>query len=344
MRSYKGDYFDSEIYKKYDEQSDNVDLFTGDARVAYLQRFVRDIEKDVLAISGDVLDSHARRRDITPSEYDLLEALLSKRSWALNTLFENHCTDLEVTRFTAINNQLYDMTQRMYKRTRMLNEFIKTMPLHEKDDDVMVEADLKFWDDGAMSVLELEDDAFYCSDFARMIELMAMVDSDHIHLDEIRHITVSTSIERGELKVDDDITNDLDDGTTWAEAWLRHPKLDHLVICHAVHDICTHKNYSIPDLLRMKTFEVSVEMKIQQIEDQDGARCFWMHDYSPEQIKAKLLDEAQHRPVGMSLGDFIYRRCRVYYEDVINNVPSGLDCRGHDGNVVPFLDFLLTAE
>ena len=69
-----------------------------------------------------------------------------------------------------------------------------------------------------------------------------------------------------------------------------------------------------------------------------------MHDYSPEQIKAKLLDEAQHRPVGMSLGDFIYRRCRVYYEDVINNVPSGLDCRGHDGNVVPFLDFLLTAE
>ena len=94
----------------------------------------------------------------------------------------------------------------------------------------------------------------------------------------------------------------------------------------------------------MNTFEVSVDIKIQQIEDQDGARCFWMHDYSPEQIKAKLLDEAQHRPVGMSLGDFIYRRCRVYYEDVINNVPSGLDCRGHDENVIPFMDALLVLE
>ena len=226
----------------------------------------------------------------------------------------------------------------------MLNELIKTMPLHEKDDDVVVQANLKFWDDGAMSVLELEDDAFYCSDFARMIELLAMVDYKYTHLDYVHQICTSTGIEGGVLKVDDDIKDDFDDGTTWAEGWLKHPKLDHLVICHAVHDICTHKHYSIPDLLRMNTFEVSVEMKIQQIVNQDGSRCFWMQDYTNEQIKDKLLAEAEHRPIGVSLGDFIYRRCRVYYDTMVDDVPAELDCRGHDENVIPFMDALLVLE
>ena len=81
------------------------------------------------------------------------------------------------------------MTQQMYERTRMLNEFIRNMPIHEKDDDVVVEANLKFWDDGVMSVLELEDDAFYCSDFARMIELLAMVDYKYTHLDSVHRIS-----------------------------------------------------------------------------------------------------------------------------------------------------------
>ena len=94
----------------------------------------------------------------------------------------------------------------------------------------------------------------------------------------------------------------------------------------------------------MNTFEVSVDMKIQQIEDQDGARCFWIQNYTPEQVKAKLLAEAEHRPTGMSLGNFIYRRCRVYYDNMVDAVPAELDCRGHDENVIPFLDALLTLE
>ena len=338
------DLYETEVYKKYDKLSDEIrEMPAGEEKTAQLQQFVKDIEKDILNISGDVLDLRARH-DIMPSEYDLLEALLLKRSCALNNLFETHCTDEEVRRFTAINNQLYDMTKRMYERTKMLNELIKTMPLHEKDDDVDVEAKLKFWEDGASSVLELEDDGYYGSDFSRMIVLLAIVDRDYKCYDEIEQVNLCPRIVDGKVVSDDEIKNDLEDGTTWAQAWLRHPKLDHLIVCHAVHDICTHKNYSIPDLLRMNTFEVSVDIKIQQIEDQDGARCFWTNDYTPEKVKAKLLAEAEHRPAGMPLGDFIYRRCRVYYEDVVDNVPAELDCRGNDGNVIPFLDALLALE
>ena len=218
------------------------------------------------------------------------------------------------------------MTERMYERARMVNELIKTMPLHEKDDDVEVEAKLKFWEDGAPSVLEIEDDEFYGSDFTRMIVLLSLIDSDYKSYDEIERVAIYPKLVDGKLLPDDtEIKNDMDDGTTWAEAWLRHRKLDHLIVCHAVHDICTHKNYSIPDLLRMNTFEVSVDIKIQQIEDQDGARCFWIHNYTTEQAKAKILAEAQHRPAGMSLGDFVYRRCRVYYETMVDYVVTGIN-------------------
>ena len=347
MIGYRSNIFDSEIYKKYETLSNNIhEMIEGEEKVLLLKMFVKDIEKDILEIAGDVLDySLIIRKRLTPGQFELLDAFLDLRCWALNSLFEAHCSDEEVRRFTAINDKLYTMTESMYERARMVNELIKTMPLHEKDDEVEVEAKLKFWEDGAPSVLEIEDDEFYGSDFTRMIVLRSIIDSDYKSYDKIERVAIYPKLVDGKLIPDDtEIKNDMDDGTTWAEAWLRHPKLDHLIVCHAVHDICTHKNYSIPDLLRMNTFEVSIDIKIQQIEDQDGARCFWIQNYTPEQAKAKILAEAEHRPVGMPLGDFVYGRCNVYYKDLTDCVPAEFDCRGHDENVVPFLDFLLTAE
>ena len=347
MIGYRSNIFDSEIYKKYETLSNNIhEMIEGEEKVLLLKMFVKDIEKDILGIAGDILDySLIIRKRLTPGQFEMLDALLDLRGWALNVLFEVHCSDEEVRRFTAINDKLYAMTESMYERARMVNELIEIMPLHEKDDDVEVEAKLKFWEDGAPSVLEIEDDEFYGSDFTRMIVLRSIIDSDYKSYDKIERVAIYPKLVDGKLIPDEtEIKNDMDDGTTWAEVWLRHPKLDHLIVCHAVHDICTHKNYSIPDLLRMNTFEVSIDIKIQQIEDQDGARCFWIQNYTPEQAKAKILAEAEHRPVGMPLGDFVYGRCNVYYEDLVDSVPAEFDCRGHDENVVPFLDFLLTAE
>ena len=304
MIGYRSNIFDSEIYKKYETLSNNIhEMIEGEEKVLLLKMFVKDMEKDILEIAGDVLDySLIIRKRLTPFQFELLDALLDLRCWALNSMFEAHCSDEEVRRFTAINDKLFTMTESMYERARMVNDLIKTMPLHEKDDDVEVEAKLKFWEDGAPSVLEIEDDDFYGSDFTRMIVLRSIIDSDYRSYDEIERVAIYPKLVDGKLISDDtEINNRMDDGTTWAEAWLRHPKLDHLIVCHAVHDICTHKNYSIPDLLRMNTFEVSVDIKIQQIEDQDGARCFWIQNYTPEQAKAKILAEAQHRPSGMSL-------------------------------------------
>lgn len=276
----------SELNLKYSLRADYIRKMNPSVeKTASLKSFIIDIEKEILEIAGDVLDySLIIRKRLTPGQFELLDALLDLRCWALNSMFEVHCSDEEVRRFTAINDKLYAMTENMYERARMVNELIKTMSLHKKDDDVEVEAKLKFWEDGAPSVLEIEDDEFYGSDFTRMIVLRSIIDSDYKSYDKIERVAIYPKLVNGKLISDDtEIKNDMDDGTTWAEVWLRHPKLDHLIVCHSVHDICTHKNYSIPDLLRMNTFEVSVDIKIQQIEDQDGARCFWIHNYTPEQ-------------------------------------------------------------
>lgn len=198
-----------------------------EVKTAQLQKYINEIERDIMS------------REL--GEHRILESLLQLRCQALNCLFEIHCTDREVERFAAVNERLYNLTRHMYERTDMLNDFIKSMPLHEEDDDIMVNAYLRLWDDAGSSVLEFDDDDFYGSYFAGMIDLLLMMDSDYIHIEDIMSRT----------HIEDRV--------------LKNPKFSHLVICHAVHNICEHKNFSIPDLLRMNTFEVTVEMKIQHM-------------------------------------------------------------------------------
>lgn len=311
----------SELTLKYEQQADRLrEMDSSEERTTQLKSFLADLEKDILDITGDVLDYKLSLiRKLSPDQLEQLDELLILRCWALNELFDEHCSEEEVRRFTAVNDKLYGMTQRMYERVRLVKEQLQSMPLHKEDDDVMVEAKLCFWEDRASSVLELEDDGYYGSDFIRMIVLLSIIDRDYKCYDEIESVFTSPEIENGRAIITDDIQDDLDDGVTWGEGYLNHPKFSDIIICHAVHDICTHKNYSIPDLLRMNTFEVAVDVKIQQIQDQDGARCFWTEDYSVDQIEAKLLAEAEHRPAGESKADFLKRRAEAYGIPDINS-------------------------
>ena len=53
----------------------------------------------------------------------------------------------------------------------------------------------------------------------------------------------------------------LDDGSSWAEGCLDIPQFSGIDVCYAVHDLCTHKNYSVPDLLRIRSFSVQKTIK-----------------------------------------------------------------------------------
>ena len=58
-----------------------------------------------------------------------------------------------------------------------------------------------------------------------------------------------------------ELTDTLDDGTSWAEGYLHNKAYDHLCICYAMHALHTHEPWCLPDILRMDDFTVSVELK-----------------------------------------------------------------------------------
>lgn len=268
MKDLNWNIYFNDRYTKYQERLMALDLMPlSEERTESLRNYVRDLESDILRIIGNQNEASDLVQRKLPSRIREVSFLLAYRCSALNTMFYDHCSDSEIKQFAAINEHLDNATQHMYERTNMAKDFLQTMNTHEKDSDLWIESKLQFWCDDVADVLKLECDEYYGSDFANMITLLSTIDRDFYHREEIDQIYLQSEIIDGKVVVKDDIINVLDDGRSWSEGYLRHEKLSHLTICHAVHDICDHKSYSIPDLLRMNSFEISVEIKIQSIHD-----------------------------------------------------------------------------
>lgn len=213
-------------------------------------------------------------RDINEDATLKLEELADERCSILNQMFK--ATPQEVRRFEKVNALLYELTLKMYKRTARL---YRSLLADEKDasfdDDYNIEGTLNYVYNSRKSALQLEDGEYYGSDFNYMLELTNLLTKkSHNIVEDI----ISASIlynPKHTLEVTDEeleCVDTLDDGRTWAEGCLNIPEFEHICICYAVHDICTHKPYSIPDLLRMNDFWVEVNLTCQHIVDQVGDR------------------------------------------------------------------------
>ena len=210
---------------------------------------------------------------------DKIEDLVNIRCFILNNMFQ--ATDSEIKRFKTLNNLLYELTLKTYRRTANLyRTLLKSEKCEWFDDDYCIEGTLRFGGyNDETSVLQLEEDDFYGSDFAYMLDVVHVITDKGRHsCEEIIQPFIHYNPEHTPniTDVELDCYDDLDDGVTWAEGWLRHPKLDSICVCYAIHDICTHKPYSIPDLLRMNDFWCEVKLVCQHIVQQDGAR--WNRD------------------------------------------------------------------
>ena len=233
--------------------------------VEKLRSEIRSFENSILAITGDTLETCWWDTVKPENVSGYVDGLIGLRYYALTRLFEIHCTEAEVRRIERVNAKLLEMTNEMFERTGQVYRHFLDMPRDRSGEDIEVEGTLRFWEDA--EALRQEDDDFYGSDFRQIIPVIA-------HIDSLRH---------GDLPIiscrpDDDpghrfnssmsdkelgIVNNLDDGVSWAEAGFHDERLSHIVFCYASHAIITHKDFTIPDYMRIDEYEIKVDIRYQ---------------------------------------------------------------------------------
>ena len=332
------DYRIKHLYKRL---STPVPLMDSDK--AKLRKQLQRIEAAIFRITGKDMDRLLVKR-ISEKKRERIGDLIGQRKMLLDRMFA--ATPEEVERMEQVNTLLLQLTQQMYHRSAELYRKVLGATYDKTfDDDVVVEGSLKYNCDGPESVLHLSNDRYYGSDFTRMLQIIDWLyfcRTDGFILEEIES-TLLKSIEPDDSPSMSDaelgFTDDLDDGNTWAEACLDHPAFKYICICHAVHDICTHKSYSIPDLLHMNDFWCEVKIIHQHIVDQSGSRWKWWKHCSFEELRDKLCTEAAHRPEQLRLGQYIMARTSQLFPDTVHPTLWGGadDCFNDDDRIDAYL-------
>ena len=204
-----------------------------------------------------------------------MKSLFSQRRSLLNKMFE--CNPEEVEQFRKVNERLADLTGKMHAKALSLYEgILKEGYDPEFDDDIMLEATLRYvYNDEWDSVIaDCVEENLYGSRFAEMLDILtdyydsggspecAFCQTSY----DLRHKVGMPASEFG-------LDNFLDDGESWNDPPLDRKEFEGICICHAVHDLCGNKLYSIPDLLRMNDFWVEIKVTHQHIVDRAGKRC-----------------------------------------------------------------------
>lgn len=174
-----------------------------------------------------------------------VDDLLSERHFILGKMFRLHVTEHEVARFREVNDHLLELTRKMFCEHAKLLDSLKGNPVLSvvNWDDVDVESKLDV--DEGTEVLHYDDDDDYGSDFTQMIDAIAWTEDLEIR---------SCCTTLGEKPEPDHLDNS--SRWSWAEGCLDIPQFEGIGVCYAVHELCTHKNYSVPDLLRIRSYSL----------------------------------------------------------------------------------------
>lgn len=179
---------------------------------------------------------------------------LRTRQWILDEMFEKHATEAEVRRFEVVNERLLALTKQLNEHHRTLREQMSAIHTLSGEPFELETTLLYSHNEEDPQLFEMEEDAFYGSRWNEMLWVIG----ENSRLDDIGWCC-------------GDHICDLDDGQTWAEGPLCIPQLDHICICYAVHALCTHMHYSIPDLLRMTTYafnyQINMPVDVVSLED-----------------------------------------------------------------------------
>ena len=201
-------------------------------------------------------------RNFSESERELLDDLLGLREVTLDEMML-HPTAAEVERLSMLNDKLYKLTLECFEQCRNLWLTLYRSPYKVNNRFCYdLEGTLRFEYADNDSVVHLENDDYYGSDFDYMIhltdELISTKYGKHCKMDTM--VNAAPSIFFSTEEALNELTDTLDDGTSWAEGYLHNKAYDHLCICYAMHALHTHEPWCLPDILRMDDFTINVKL------------------------------------------------------------------------------------
>lgn len=197
-----------------------------------------------------------------------VHSLIMTRSLILNCMFHLHATSAEVGRFEHVNRILYDAEHQLSHRSaNLLRQMLRSdyLPELNQADRWLVDGSLRAVCCDRNSVLQLPEDEFYGSDFAYMIRLQ-------YEIEEYSSQTILGNFSYYEPWMEPEMTDEQlgfdtalsDEILDWKGGHLYTPQLEHINVCYAIHGLCTHQSYSIPDMLRLNEYWAECRMERQK--------------------------------------------------------------------------------
>lgn len=232
---------------------------------------LKEIEARIMEITTDPIDKKSETQFLDwcndRAEVRCVHLLMGERKKILDTLFKVHCTDAEIDRLKKINNMLLDRTNRMFKSTADIYRSYLAISNGCKRDVYKICRNIVPIFSQPCSILRLEDDYYYGSDFVRMAVILQETED---YMLDMSLVNPNSGGNEMSSMTDEELgcKNKFDDGISWAKGPLQDPKLKHLNICYALHALCTHMNYSLPDILRINDFKIEITLTVQQFFDQ----------------------------------------------------------------------------
>ena len=204
---------------------------------------VEKIECEILALTND-----GTARCVSDDKGAYLVKLIEDRKNALDALFQ--ATPNEVMRMDNLNDQLKAITRQMHERVAIANEDAAKIFV---DGNFEVEGRLNYNPNAAGAIIQLENDDYFGSDFVKIHQVIdVLFDQGYLPIKCADFVRAS------------DLVNNFDDGNweTAYEDWQpQADKFKYINICFAIHSLNAYHPYSIPDILRMNNFDITVTIK-----------------------------------------------------------------------------------
>ena len=231
----------------------------------------------------DSFEQYLRVKNMSETERQMLRALLKERQYLLDAVFIG--SPMEKERLRVVNDKLYELTRKLYAKTyNLYTSCLRSGYDPEFDDDIMFEGTLFYnveeWSEdksnkavqeNSMSVLPMDEDEMYGSDFVRMMGLITALQEKATPWRGACVLTLKSldlTDNPGMTSEELGLNNFLDDGTSWDHQG-RFPEI---CLCHAAYNLLCENLFSYQDVLRMNDFWCEVKVTHQLLTDLKGNR------------------------------------------------------------------------